>query len=249
MWPEDTDPNRVGMTQIRYIQGSYDFWDGLLKNHPALLIDNCAEGGRKIDVETISRSIVLWRSDCQASGDFDPVSSQGFNYGLLPWVPLCGAVAPVKKLTVYSFRSAYCPALLIGWPMGNVTSVKERWAHVDLALLRKMLKEYVAVRPYLFGDFYPLTPYSIDSKHWIAWQFDRPDLAEGMVQAFRRPDCSASAETFTLHGLDPTATYEVRDLDDNRVRRVTGKTLVTTGLDVSIAGQPGAALITYRKSQ
>ncbi|MBM4095074.1 MAG: hypothetical protein FJ276_37545, partial [Planctomycetes bacterium] len=43
------------------------FWDGLLQRHPHLLIDNCAEGARKIDLETIRRSIVLWRSDCQAS--------------------------------------------------------------------------------------------------------------------------------------------------------------------------------------
>ena len=110
LWPEDTDPTRLGMSQIRYIEGCYAFWDGLLQNHPGLLIDNCAEGGRKIDVETIGRSIVLWRSDCQASGDFDPVSNQGFNYGLLPWVPLCGAVAPMQKLNAYAFRSAYCPA-------------------------------------------------------------------------------------------------------------------------------------------
>jgi alpha-galactosidase len=248
LWPDDTDPNRIGMSQIRYIEGFYAFWDGILKRSPGLLIDNCAEGGRKIDVETISRSIVLWRSDCQASGDFDPVSSQGFNYGLLPWVPLCGGVATVKNLSVYSFRSAYCPALLIGWPMGNVASVKDRWSSVDLALLRKLLKEYVAVRPYLFGDFYPLTPYSIDANTWLAWQFDRPDLGEGMVQAFRRPECTTSGGTYLLHGLDAEATYNVMDLDSGSSRKMTGKSLMTTGLDVNIADQPGAAVVTYKRA-
>jgi alpha-galactosidase len=88
VWPEDTDPKRAGMSQIQYIQGFYAFWDGLLQRHPHLLIDNCAEGARKIDLETIRRSVVLWRSDCQAPMNFDPVVNQGFNYGLLQWIPL-----------------------------------------------------------------------------------------------------------------------------------------------------------------
>ena len=249
LWPEDTDPNRAGMSQIRYIEGFYAFWDGLLEKHPELLIDNCAEGGRKIDLETIRRSIVLWRSDCQASGDFDPVSNQGFNYGLLQWIPLCGAVAPTHKLTTYSFRSAYCPALLIGWPMAGVSDIQDRWSKVDLDLLRKLLKEYVAVRPCLFGDFYPLTPYSIEHNAWIAWQFDRPDLGEGLVQAFRRPDCPEAVQQYQLHGLDPAATYTVTDLDENRERAMSGQTLMDAGLSVNLPTRPGAAVIRYKKAR
>ncbi len=35
----------------------------LLKAHPHLLIDNCASGGRRIDLETCSRAVHLWHSD------------------------------------------------------------------------------------------------------------------------------------------------------------------------------------------
>ena len=34
-----------------------------LELHPKLFIVNCASEGRRIDIETISRSIPLWRSD------------------------------------------------------------------------------------------------------------------------------------------------------------------------------------------
>ena len=245
-WPEDTSPDRSGINQIRYTEGFYAFWDALLKNHPDLLIDNCACGGRKLDLETIRRSIILWRSDCQASGDFDPVSTQGFNYGLFPWIPLsCGAV-PMVKLSAYSFRSAYCPALQLCWAYKGVSDLeKERWAGIDIDLLRRLLREYISVRPYLFGDYYPLTPYSLNQDTWIAWQFDRPDLGEGMVQAFRRPESPVDSFIYKLQGLDPQAKYRVKDVDTNTAREIRGGELMEKGLSVTIPAKPGAALMTY----
>jgi alpha-galactosidase len=247
LWPENTDPNRVGMNQIGYIQGFYAFWDGLLERHPQLMIDNCAEGARKMDLETLRRSIVLWRSDSQAPMDFDPVVNQGFNYGLLSWIPLCGAPAPMRNLTAYSFRSAYCPALLVGWPMAPVANVKDRWSMVDVDLLRKLLKEYLAVRPYLFGDFYPLTPYNVEQADWIAWQFDLPGQGEGMVQAFRRNQSVYEITRFNLHGLDPDSRYTCTDLDSGKSQTLAGRELMEKGLAVPITLQPGSALITYKK--
>lgn len=246
LWPEDKDPDRQGMNRSKYVAGFYAFWDGLLNKHPNLLIDNCAEGGRKIDIETIRRSIVLWRSDSQASGDFDPVSNQGFNYGLFPWIPLCGGVAAVPNLNSYAFRSAYCPALLLGWPMAPVANLADRWSKINLDLLRKLLQEYVSIRPYLFGDFYPLTPYSIKHDAWIAWQFDRPDLGEGMIQAFRRPKCQDTERTFQLHGLSPDTQYVLTDRDTGTTSTLSGKQLVTDGIRISVGEAPGAALVTYK---
>jgi alpha-galactosidase len=250
LWPAETDPDRIGINPIRFVTGAYAFWDGLLKNHPQLLIDNCAEGGRKIDLETIGRSIVFWRSDYQAFADSElPISNQGYNCGLLPWIPLCGSVvvASKPKLDAYSFRSAYCPVLQVGWPMATVKNVKDRWANVDVDLLRKLLNEYVSVRHYLLGDFYPLLPYSLDPTAWSGWQFDRPDLGEGMVQVFRRPNCRDNSVVVTLHGLDADATYTLRNLDLPGGKATTGRELLSRGIRVPINDRPGSAVITYKK--
>jgi len=254
IWPEDTEPDRDGMSQISHISGFYDFWDGLLEKHPELLIDNCACGARKIDIETVSRSVALWRSDCQA-WDFDPITNQGFNYGLLQWIPLCGGVVLAHKLSTYAFRSAYSPALVMNWPMtGNwitggdrSTDPKIRWSNIDLDLLRKLLKEYLSIRPYTFGDFYPLTPYSIKHSDWLAWQFDRPDLGEGMVQAFRRPECLEMVQQFKLHGLDSATAYTVTDVDEHRGCEISGRELMEIGLDINVPDRPGAVVVTYKK--
>ena len=249
IWPKDSGPDRVGINQIRFTEGFYAFWDGLLKNHPDLLIDNCACGGRKLDLETIRRSVVLWRSDCQASGGFDPISNQAFNQGLFPWIPLCAGVVPMGgSVNAYKFRSAYCPAMVLHWPMTKVTDLdRQRWSGMDVVLLRRLLKEYVAVRPYLFGDYYPLMPYSLDQTAWTAWQFDRPDLGGGMVQAFRRAECAFEERSVTLQGLDPDAVYTLTNLDVAGTTAVTGRALMDSGLSITIEGQPGSAVITYQK--
>jgi alpha-galactosidase len=250
-WATDSSPDRVGINQIRCTEGFYAFWDGLIKNHPNLLIDNCGCGARKLDLETISRSVVLWRSDCQAPADFDPISNQSYNQGLFPWVPLHGGAVPMAhKLTAYAFRSAYCPALVLAWPLKPVSDLeKERWSQLDANLMRRLAQEYLAVRPYVFGDYYPLTPQSLDQGVWAAWQFDRPDLGEGMVQAFRRKTCAIESAHYRLRGLESDAEYILTNLDVPGTTQMTGRALAEQGLTIAIKDQPGAVIITYKKKQ
>ena len=53
----------------RYILGLYSLWDRILSAHPGLMIDDCSSGGRRIDLETLSRSFPLWRSDRSGQGN------------------------------------------------------------------------------------------------------------------------------------------------------------------------------------
>ena len=50
--------------------GYLAFWDELRRRHPGLLIDTCASGGRRNDLETLRRAIPLWRADyrCEPLG-------------------------------------------------------------------------------------------------------------------------------------------------------------------------------------
>ena len=81
----------------------------------------------------------------------------------------------------------------------------------------------------------------------MAWQFDRPDLAEGLIQAFRRPDCSCASVQYKLQALESDALYIVSDLDTDQPKQMTGQKLMQDGLIITISQQPGAALITYKK--
>ena len=61
---------RKGITEVKYIEGLLNFWDGVRAAKPGAVVDGCSGGGRNIDLETISRGIWKWRSDfreCDAS--------------------------------------------------------------------------------------------------------------------------------------------------------------------------------------
>ena len=140
--------------------------------------------------------------------------------------------------------------MVLAWPMTKVSDLdKRRWSRMDMALLRRLLKEYLAVRPYVFGDYYPLMPYSLDQKVWTAWQFNRPDLGEDMLQAFRRAECVFGKRSVRFQGLDPDAVYTLTNLDVAGTRDMTGRVIMDNGLSITIKGQPGSAVIIYKKTR
>jgi alpha-galactosidase len=177
---------------------------------------------------------------------------QGQTYGLSFWVPLsagvvgsaCREAGVSHHPDAYSVRSGYSPAMVMCW-FGNEKTMPGRGFDDDTA--RRLLNEYRRVRQYFYGDYYPLTRYNLDDEHWLAWQFDRPDLGEGMVQVFRRGRSSYETARFFLKGLDPEANYRLTDTDDGRPSVVCGAELMERGLLVKIEKRPHAVVMVYEK--
>ena len=67
------------MTEIRYVEGLYAMWDELRAKFPNMYLDDCASGGRRIDLEMVMRSVVQTRSDAAcAPGRSDWDQSQTY---------------------------------------------------------------------------------------------------------------------------------------------------------------------------
>jgi alpha-galactosidase len=81
----------------------------------------------------------------------------------------------------------------------------------------------------------------------MAWQFHRPDLGEGLVQAFRRDRSFYESARLRLRGLDANARYRVLNLDAPNPKELSGAELMEKGLALSITQQPGSAIVTYQK--
>jgi alpha-galactosidase len=81
----------------------------------------------------------------------------------------------------------------------------------------------------------------------MAWQFDRPEMGEGIVQAFRHDQSDYRSMELRLRGLEPDAEYRLTDFDSETPRTVTGKALMEQGVYIDIAQRPGAALVRYKK--
>ena len=231
-WRNGEAPDRQGINEIRYIMGLYAFFDSLQSEHPNLLIDNCASGGRRLDFEMLRRSAALWRSDHCWDADVE----QSMTYGLSLWMPLHGVGS--ISVDAYDFRSG----------MGTNFSASLRY-YSDPAIwepAKRLFLEYRSIRHLFYGDFYPLTPYSVSSESWIAWQFHRTDLDEGMVQAFRRSGSDVSETVVKLRGLSTELQYSVTNFDAPRASQSTGQKLMDEGLSISINKARGSAVIVYK---
>ena len=253
--PPDASDDRRGINWARSAEGFYEFWDALLARFPDLWIDCCGGGAVNLDLETMSRSVVLWRCDYQCADHHDPAfvrlpsATQAHTYGISFWSPLSSG--PVRALSSYAFRSGYSPGLRSTFEGGTKRAeapegLSEEDAVVWLA--RKLMAEYLSVRHCFYGDYYPLTGYSLEEDAWMAWQFDRPDLGEGIVQAFRRSESAILMCQFPLRELERDATYELTDFDTPEVTQVVGADLMDEGVVVRIRSRPGATVIRYRRA-
>jgi alpha-galactosidase len=245
-WRDNDAQDRQGITEIKYVTGYLAYLDELLRRHPNMLIDTCASGGRRLDLETVRRCVPLWRSDYA----FEPIGHQCQTYGLSFWLPFHGTgtvayvdapyygggVSPVQP---YAFWSNSGISLVFGLDM----RVKE----LDYDTLRRLVRQWRSISADYYGDFYPLTPYSLEKDVWIAWQFHRPEIGQGMVQAFRRPESTSARGRFKLRGLLPDGRYEVTNLDLPGKLRMTGRELMEAGVEIAIEDRPGAAVVTYLK--
>ncbi len=232
-WRGNDAPDRQGITEIRHVEGYLAYWDELRRRHPGMLIDSCASGGRRNDLETMRRAVPLLRTDCE----FNATANQCHTYGFDLWLPYHSLGN--CDLDPYNFRSNMSPM------MGFVWDVRRKDLDYDLA--RRLVGQWREVAPSYLGDFYPLTRYSVESDVWMAWQFDRPDLGTGMIQAFRREDCIFDSAQLPLRGLVPEARYELRNLDaPGTTVEATGRELMDRGARVVIPDRPGAAIVAYK---
>jgi alpha-galactosidase len=241
-WNAADPPERNGMAEIRYVEGLYAFWDELLARHPGLIIDNCAGGGTRLDLETLHRGTAFWRSD----GPHDPLTVQCYTWALLGWVPLIGT-SQNQEGDDYEFRSSMSSTLALRWwgkadaPAGPIPAdFPWDWA-------KRTLKQYRGIRRFYYGDYYPLTAYSQNDDVWMVYQLNLPESGECAVVALRRSESAYETAKFRLRGLDAAATYSVRDMDSGKSRTTTGGVIMETGLEITLPSRPGSAIVVLRK--
>ena len=104
LWRAHDSEDRQGIAEIQHVMGYLAYWDDLRRRFPKLLIDTCASGGRRLDLETLRRSVPLWRSDFA----YVPESMQQFTYGLSEWIPYHGT--GFNSSDPYIFWSQMTPA-------------------------------------------------------------------------------------------------------------------------------------------
>jgi alpha-galactosidase len=245
-WRAADAPDRQGITENKHVCGYLAYWDELRRRHPNMLIDSCASGGRRNDLETMRRAVPLWRSDYA----FEPIGHQCMTYGISLWLPYHGtgtvasAAAPYygggfTKVEPYAFWSNAAPSL------GSGIDIRVR--EIDYDALRRLYQQWRQLSEFYYGDFYPLTPYTQDNREWVAWQFHAPERGAGVVQAFRRAECPVEQAQLKLRDLEPDATYTISVFDQPGTSQATGRDLMANGLSVVLPAKPSAVVVLYKR--
>lgn len=234
-WYANDEPGRRGICEIRYIEGLYAFWDYLRAEFPGLLIDNCASGGRRIDLESTSRSAPLWRTDYNYG---EPIGYQCHTYGLNMWLPVHGT--GTHKSDPFTFRSSLSATVNFNWKITNADS--------SIPEMQRRMAEFAAVRPYFYEDYYPLTGYGdmTGDDIWLAYQLHRPADQTGFVVAFRREQSPEQQKVVRFQGLDPKAGYVLENIENGDRVEATGQQLAD-GFTMTLGDVRSSLLLKYYK--
>ena len=241
----DAKDGRKGLHEVRHVMGLYRLWDALLAEFPGLIIDNCASGGRRIDIELCRRSIPLWRSDYQCPANHDPDVAQNHTRNLSLWLPYHGTSIGRPVGDTYRARSCYASALGCNFVF-SMENAPEDYSPADLDWMRRFIAEYKRVRPFLCEDFHPLTPFATDKAAWCVMEFHSPAKRAGVILAFRRAESPFATGTFRLQGLDDGAVYSFEDADGAVLSDACGRDLREKGLDLTLPARRSARVIFFR---
>lgn len=234
-WAANDEKGRRGITEMKYIEGLYRYWDYLETRFPRLQIDNCASGGRRLDLETTSRATPLWRTDYHYG---EPLGYQCQTYGLNMFLPL--SCTGIYKTDFYNSRSSYSSALVLNFGMLS--------AGEDAAAMKRVVEEYRALQPYYQKDYYPLSGFGniTGSDIWVAYQLHDPATGNGYVVAFRRGDCPKTSYAVDMQALSPNGTYTVTDCNTGESRELYGGDMMN-GFVLKLDTAPESILIKYEK--
>jgi alpha-galactosidase len=229
-WNSRDTPTTQGLTQIRYLQGEYELFDRLRAKYPDMVIESCASGGRRIDLETIRRAHTFWKSD--ETNKLDVARSQETGGNMF----LPGGLLN-SNLPRDSGASAFDLHSLFAGPLGFTID----WTKLDEPArerVKNQIAAYKTVRELLNKDYYPLFPQTMDLAQWVGWQFFDPVAGEGVMIVLRGPQSPDKSAVVRLGGVDGDKKYTVRLLDGSRAREVTGKELLS-GLAIEL--DPGSS--------
>lgn len=256
-------PDRVGIAQIKFVEGLYKLWDALLAKFPHLMIDDCASGGRLIDVETMMRAIPLWQSDmaCRPT----PAAMQNETLCLSRYLPYHQAATFDEH--PYFLRSTMTTGVacqfdfLVGEvppetvPNSLKILVEERFVCSTLLNCGKFNTKYVSdaledvirLKEYWEGDFTALTEPSITRDAIIAYNLYLPEEDRGVVVVLRREE-APDKFTIKLPTIHADKKYKVTLCDDDFVEteQIISGDVLFNGYEVTIKDAPGSLLVFYQ---
>ncbi len=251
MWVQNEAADRIGALENLHIQGYYHFWDELCARNPGLLIDSCASGGRRNDLETMRRSVALHYTD--VGYGIHPIK-QLQHRRMFEWIPYFRAHAwswdnahtgeyesnskNAPQLDKYAFYAALAPAI--------TDMLDHRDSEQRYALSRQMQPIWrKAAHLMLSCDYYPLTECKGSREDFYAMAFYSPEQGMGFLNVVNNNANTQTHFKAVLDMLESNANYVLTEAESERSRCFTGAQLAA-GLTLELPQRSGLVLFIRR---
>ena len=191
IWKANEAPDRIGFLENRHAMGYLAYWDELVLRNPGLIIDSCASGGRRNDLETMRRAITLHYTDV---GYGDHPIKQKQHREMFEWIPYFRAHnmnwfdpetgkydGKEREPDTFAYYNAFAPSMtdMVRYDVDEEKARYVRNIHRRWRTLAKIMVE---------GDYYPITECRGSTEDWYAAQFDNPKTRCGFVILMRNAD-------------------------------------------------------------
>jgi alpha-galactosidase len=238
-WVESANETDVSYHATR---AYYGVQAALRKKHPGLLLEICNDGGRMVDFGSAAHGDYFSITDA-----YDPVSNRRAFYDASHVLPPAMLETYVEKWPTpaienfrYMLHSGMMGWLTIMTDTTAWTDQQHRVAKEEFELyktkLRPLIRDaelhHISARP--------------DGVHWDAMEYFDPTRETGVVYVFRGTATNAHAnqQKFALKGLRSDRQYLLHFHDGNsRDRKMTGRTLMESGLEVELRTANSSELV------
>jgi alpha-galactosidase/disulfide oxidoreductase YuzD len=236
-WVDSSNSTDVSYHAVR---AYYDIYSKLRKDHPGLLFEICADGGRMVDFGTAAHGDYFSITD-----SYDPLSNRRAFYDTSHVLPAAMLESYVEKWPIqrienfrYMLRSGMMGWLTIMMDTTTWSAEQHAEAKKEIDLYKKELRPLIRD-----AELYHISARP-DGVHWDGVEYWDSNRQRGVVYTFRGTGPQESTHSFVLKGLNPSARYAITFNDHTSVdRTLTGRKLMETGLKVSLPHENSSELV------
>ena len=230
-----------------YTKGYYELLARLLAKRPHVMTQACSSGGAHMDFGSLRYTDEFWASDCT-----DPYRRVFIQWGSSQFYPAsamaCHVTASPNHQTKRETPLKYRFDVAMTGRLGFELHPKDMTAK-EIEFSKAAVADYKRIRPVVQrGDLYRLaSPYE---KPLAALMYVDGTKGSAALFALGLKIAGEHVETLKLRGLDPAATYAVKEINcGDRLHldggscavTATGRELMTTGIVVRLAGDYDSA--------
>ena len=196
---------RQGNLYVDYVRGLYAVLQRVQAKYPKLYMMLCSGGGARCDFEALKYFTEFWCSD-----NTDPVERIYIQWAFSHFMPakaMCSHVTDWNKTASVKFRLDVDFSCKLGFDLDL-----KHLSPNDLAYCQAAIKEYNRLKPIIFApNLYRLvSPY--ETNHCALMRVNDSQTHALLFAYDLHPRYGETIINTRLQGLDPTATYRVREI-------------------------------------